>query len=258
MKVEQDALDTSEDAVLGGRLRLRQPLRGHRFGHDAILLAAATEAHAGERAIELGAGVGAAGLALASRIAGLKVTLAEIDPSLCALAKDNAARNALAGRVDAVALDVTDTRALAAAGLSPACADRVLMNPPFNDPARQNVSPDAARRLAHAAPRDALPLWTASAACLLKDGGMLTMIWRADGLHDVTDALGGHFGALAVLPIYPRPGAPAIRVLVRAIKGAQAGITTGRGLALNGEDGRPSAAAEAVLRGGETLSFANH
>ena len=33
--------DTTEDAVLGGRLILRQPRRGHRFGHDAILLAAA-------------------------------------------------------------------------------------------------------------------------------------------------------------------------------------------------------------------------
>ena len=59
------SLETSDDAVLGGRLRLRQPLRGHRVGHDAILLAAATAAQAGEHAVDLGAGVGAAGLALA-------------------------------------------------------------------------------------------------------------------------------------------------------------------------------------------------
>ena len=39
-----EVLETSEDAVLGGRLRLRQPLKGHRVGHDAILLAAATGA----------------------------------------------------------------------------------------------------------------------------------------------------------------------------------------------------------------------
>ncbi|MGA7429473.1 MAG: methyltransferase, partial [Xanthobacteraceae bacterium] len=45
----------SEDQVLGGKLVLRQPLRGHRFGHDAILLAAAVAAQAGERAVELGA-----------------------------------------------------------------------------------------------------------------------------------------------------------------------------------------------------------
>ena len=75
--------DTSEDAVLGGKLRLRQPLRGHRVGHDAILLAAATGGRAGELAVDLGAGVGAAGLALAVRVEGLKVTLVEIDQALC-------------------------------------------------------------------------------------------------------------------------------------------------------------------------------
>src|SRR5215831_14784539 len=76
----------TDDAALGGRLRLRQPARGHRFGHDAILLAAATPAAAGEVAIDLGAGVGAAGLALAQRVAGLAVRLVEIDPALAALA----------------------------------------------------------------------------------------------------------------------------------------------------------------------------
>ena len=74
--------DLSDDAVLGGRLRLLQPRTGHRFGHDAILLAAAVHASVGEHAIELGSGVGAAGLALAIRIAGLSVSLVEIDASL--------------------------------------------------------------------------------------------------------------------------------------------------------------------------------
>ncbi|MFY9600132.1 MAG: hypothetical protein WAR02_07855 [Pseudolabrys sp.] len=41
--------ETSEDAILGGRLRVRQPMRGHRVGHDAILLAAATGARTGEQ-----------------------------------------------------------------------------------------------------------------------------------------------------------------------------------------------------------------
>src|SRR5436305_14154506 len=87
---------TTEDAVLGGRLTLRQPKRGHRVGHDAILLAAATEACAGEYVVELGAGVGAAGLALAQRIAGTTATLVELDADLAALAQENAVRNGLA------------------------------------------------------------------------------------------------------------------------------------------------------------------
>ena len=129
--------DLTDDAVLGGRLRLLQPRRGHRVGHDAILLAAASAAAAGERAVDLGAGVGAAGLALAWRCSGATVRLVEIDPDLAALARENAARNGLAERVSAHALDVAGPAdAFAAAGLAAGCADRVLMNPPFNDPVR--------------------------------------------------------------------------------------------------------------------------
>src|SRR5439155_8824525 len=97
---------TTEDAVLGGKLYLRQPQRGHRVGHDAILLAAATGAHGGQHAIDLGAGVGAAGLALACRVRNLKVTLVEIEPALAALARDNIRRNGLGEFARAVVLDV--------------------------------------------------------------------------------------------------------------------------------------------------------
>src|SRR5580700_6778206 len=139
---ELPASDPTDDAVLGGRLRLLQPRTGHRVGHDAILLAAATAARAGEHAVDLGAGVGAAGLALAVRVAGLTVTLVEIDPALAQLGRDNAERNGLADRVRAVCLDVTASAdAFAAAGLENESAHRVLMNPPFN--ASQNSSPEA-------------------------------------------------------------------------------------------------------------------
>src|SRR5579872_2880418 len=112
MVAERETTETSEDAVLGGRLRLRQPLHGHRFGHDAILLAAATAGRAGELAVDLGAGVGAAGLALAARVAGLKVSLVEIDGALCALAVENARLNGLDDRVTAIACDAADVNAL--------------------------------------------------------------------------------------------------------------------------------------------------
>jgi len=254
MVTEQATLETSDDAVLGGRLRLRQPLRGHRVGHDAILLAAATAAKAGDCAFDLGAGVGAAGLALASRVEGLSVTLADIDPALCALAADNARRNALDGRVRALALDVTEPAAFAAHGVAAGRADCVLMNPPFNDATRQNVSPDARRRLAHAAAPDALPQWLAAAAWLLRPGGALTLIWRADGLGEVLAALDGRFGGLEILPVHGRAGQAAIRVLVRASKGSRAPLALRPALLLNDEDGKPTAEAEAVLRGGAALT----
>jgi tRNA1(Val) A37 N6-methylase TrmN6 len=243
---------TSEDAVLGGKLVLRQPLRGHRFGHDSILLAAATPGRAGEQAVELGAGVGAAGLALARRIEGLTVTLVEIDPALTALAHDNAARNGLGARVRAVCLDVAASAAtFAATGLAPGSADHVLMNPPFNAP--QNPSPDRDRRVARTASHETLTLWLRAAARLLRPSGAVTLIWRADGLSDVLASLAADFGAISILPIHPKPGVPAIRVLARAAKDRSGPLSLLPGLVLADADGKPSAQADAVLRDGAAL-----
>jgi tRNA1(Val) A37 N6-methylase TrmN6 len=245
--------DCSDDAVLGGRLRLLQPRSGHRFGHDAILLAAAVHATAGERAVELGSGVGAAGLALAVRIPGVAVSLVEIDASLAELAQENARRNGVADRVSAHCLDVTaPAMAFAEAGLGAAAFDHVLSNPPFNDPDRHNASPDPARRSAHIGLD--LSGWVASAARLLRPQGTLTLIYRADGLPNVLNALAGDFGSIAVVPIFPKPNAPAIRIVVRALKGSRKTLALCPGLLLN-EGGRPTQAAEAILREGGPLTL---
>ena len=249
--------DVTDDAALGGRLRLVQPRRGHRFGHDAILLAAATPARDGDHAVELGAGVGAAGLALAARVAGVRVTLVEIDPGLAALASGNAARNLLAGRVDAVALDVAAApAAFASAGLTPESCDIVLMNPPFNDPDRHKASPDPARNASHRLPRDALAQWVATAARLLRPGGMLTVIFRADGTTLLLEVLDRDFGGIALMPIHPKPGASAIRILAGAVKASRAPLAIRPGLVLATEEGHPTAECEAVLRHGAALPLA--
>jgi tRNA1(Val) A37 N6-methylase TrmN6 len=248
--------ETSEDAILGGRLRVRQPLRGHRVGHDTILLAAATCARATERTIELGAGVGAAAFAIATRVPGMKVTLVEIDPALCALAKHNARLNGLEDRVTVICADAESTESLKSAGLSSESYDRVLMNPPFHDARRHNVSPDPGRRLAHSGEAGLLKRWVDSAAWLLKTDGVLVLIWRADALDDVIATLQPVFGAIAVLPVYPREDAAAIRVLVRAAKGGGMARKSYPPLVLNDEAGRPTPVAEAVMRDGKTLQIA--
>ncbi len=246
---------TSEDALLDGKLVLRQPLRGHRFGHDAVLLAAATPARAGEHAIELGAGVGAAGLALARRVGGLGVTLIEVDPNLAALARENAASNALAERVRVICLDVAAPGGqFVDAGLVLEHADHVLMNPPFNAP--HNPPPDQARRLARAASPGTLSRWIDAAARLLRPQGALTLIWRADGLADVLAALASGFGAIAIMPVYPKPGVAAIRVLVNAAKGSNAPLSVLPGLVLAERDNKSSIQAEAILRDGTALDLA--
>jgi tRNA1(Val) A37 N6-methylase TrmN6 len=246
----------TEDRILGGRLHLRQPRKGHRAGHDAILLAAACPAEPGDMVVDLGAGVGAAGLAVAARVADTTVALVEIDRDLAALAADNIGLNGLADRVRVAALDVTaPARSFAAAGLHPDSVSRVVMNPPFNDPATQRPSPDAKRRLAHAAPRNQLAGWIKTAARLLRPRGTVTLIWRADGLPDLLAALASHFGGISVLPVHPRRSAAAVRVLVSATKASRAPLALLPGLVLNDESGRPTPAAEAILRHGGALEW---
>ena len=248
--------DTTDDAFLNGRLRLRQPKAGHRAGHDAILLAAATAALPGQRVADFGAGVGTAGLALARRIGAIDLDLIEIDPALAALARANALANKLPARV--LTLDLcAGAAAFVEADLPPDSVDVVLMNPPYNDPGRHRGSPDAQRRVAHVATETTLQGWVHAARRVLRSGGALTLIWRADGLADILAALDRGFGALMVLPVHGDPAAPAIRVIVRAVKGGRAPLALLPSIALRDAEGRPHPYIEKILAGELALSLSS-
>lgn len=245
----------TEDAFLGGQLRLRQPRSGHRAGHDAMLLAAATPARAGDRVVDFGAGVGAAGLAVARRVAGTELVLVEIDEALAGLARENAASNAIAA--DVIVLDIASAAgAFAAVGLAADSVDIVMMNPPFNDPARHRASPHKAREIAHVARAATLQSWVHAARRILKSGGVLTLIWRADGLAEVLTALERGFGSLVILPVHGAATTPAIRVLIRAVKGGKAPTRIHSGLMLNDEPGVPNKRVQDILEGKGVLPLA--
>jgi tRNA1(Val) A37 N6-methylase TrmN6 len=247
--------ETTDDAFLGGRLRLRQLRSGHRAGHDAMLLAAATAARPGQSVVDFGAGVGAAGLAVARRVDGISLRLVEIDPALAQLACDNAAANGLGAEV--VTLDIAaDAAAFAAAGLAPDSADVVLMNPPFHDAARHRGSPDAARQLAHVATPATLQTWVHAARRVLKSGGALTLIWRADGLAEVLAELQRGFGSVAILPVHGDPAEPAIRIIVRAVKGGRAPLALLPAISARDAEGLPNPYMAGVLAGDAALALA--
>src|SRR3954464_1209443 len=88
----------TEDALLGGRVRILQSRRGYRVAVDAVLLAAAVHPAPGERLLDLGAGVGAVGLCLAIRVPDCTVVGIELQPALADLARRNAERNGLGER----------------------------------------------------------------------------------------------------------------------------------------------------------------
>ena len=250
-----DTTDITEDAFLGGKLHLRQLKSGHRAGHDAMLLAAATPARPGDRVVDFGAGVGAAGLAVARRVSGIDLVLVEIDSTLAGLARQNAATNGIAANV--AVLDVAaGAGAFAAANLPPDSVDVVLMNPPFNDAARHRASPDKAREIAHVATEATLADWVHAARRILKPKGLLTLIWRADGIAEVLAGLDRGFGSVELLPVHADVNTPAIRILVRAVKGGRAPTRIHAALVLNDESGVPNKQVQEILIGNGTLPLA--
>lgn len=238
------------DAFLDGRLSIRQPISGHRSGFDAVMLAAAAPARADAHIVDIGAGVGVAGLAALRNGKGAALTLLDIDPDLVELAGENVRLNAMTDQACAIQCDILGRNALRGAGLEPGFADLALMNPPFHVEGRVSQPPDDGRAVAHVGEADDLGRWVKFAASCLKSKGVLTLIHRADTLAPVLSALQSRFGDIAVLPLHPRPGQPASRVLVTAVRDSRAGLSLLPGMAVHGAGGRAyTPDVEAVLRG---------
>lgn len=241
--------DTTVDGFLDGRLAVEQPRTGaHRAGLDAVLLAAAVPEAMTGRVVDLGAGVGVAGLCVAARCPGVSLDLVEIDPSAAALARSNAVRNAavVGSRIAVTEADVT---AWATAGLARNGAAAVIMNPPYHPADRTRPSPSTARSGAHRIEAEALDGWMRAAAGLLHPQGRLVVIFRADETPRLLALAGKRFGGLALLPIHPRAGGAASRVLLAGRPQSRAPFRLLPGLVLHEADGRYTSAADAILRG---------
>jgi tRNA1(Val) A37 N6-methylase TrmN6 len=93
---------------------------------------------------------------------------------------------------------------------------------------------------------------------VLKPGGALVAIFRADGLRKLLSALGDRFGGAAVLPIYPRAGIEAHRVIVAARKGSRGPLRILPPLTLHPATGSSYLPeAERILRDGAGLADVN-
>ena len=250
--VDRAAGSFSRDSWLGGRLSLAQPRRGHRVGSDAVLLAAAANL-AGGRLIDVGAGVGAVGLAILGRSACGVADLVEIDPILAQIAAENASRNGLGSRVRVAEADIFDAPVRRMGGLADESADLVVTNPPFFEPGAVRVSPDAGKARAHVFAGEAggapLAKWIRACLALLKSGGQFALIHRPDALAAILAAAENRLGAIALLPIHPRAGASAHRLLVSGVKGSRTPLRVAPALVVHQADGRLTAEADAIHRG---------
>lgn len=249
----------TEDAFLGGALSIRQPASGYRAGVDAVLLAAtvATAGANSARVLDMGAGVGTVGLSVARRLgASVEVVLLEMQQDLADLAEENVRRNSLSANVRVVRGDIeADAAALTLAGIGPDSFDQVLANPPFHRVGNGTAATDPIRAAAHAMPIASLERWVRVMARVVRPGGVVTLIHKAEALPELLAAMDRRFGRLRVLPIQPRANAPAIRVIVQAQKASRAPLVLLPPFVLHddGQDFTPSASA--ILRRGAALSI---
>ncbi len=248
MTFAEDAL--SDDKFLCGRLRLLQPVKGYRAATDAVLLAAACPAVAGQSVLDLGCGAGAATLCLAARVPGLRLSGLELQPEYADLARRNAARNG--HQIEVVEGDLARMPQALRRDF-----DQVIANPPWYPPGG-TASPVPVRATAM---QVTLPLsaWVQAATRRLAPGGWLTMIAGADSLPEMLGALAPKLGSGMVLPLAPRDGRAALRVILRARKGGRAPFrllapfVIHEGAAHDGDRESYTPAANAVLRDGADL-----
>lgn len=243
---------TTNDGFLGGRLTITQPAAGYRAAADPVLLAAAVPARPGQTVLELGCGAGVASLCLGWRVAGLRLAGLEVQPDYAALARRNAAANGMEFEVWE-----GDLAAMPAA-LRARAFDHVIANPPYFGAGSGTPARDAGRETAQ---REATPLalWIGAGLRRLRPGGRLTLIQAAERLPDILASLGA--GGVTVLPVAPRVGRPAGRVIVAARKGGRTPFRLMAPFVLHegpehlrdGDD--YSARARAVLRDGAALAW---
>jgi tRNA1(Val) A37 N6-methylase TrmN6 len=229
------------DAFHFGRFHVVQPKgTGHRSGMDAMLLASLVSSDKAIKVADLGAGAGAAGLAVLSRLPMAHVTLVERVPAMAEFAHKTLALNEnahLAGRAAVLEADVTLTgKARQAAGLVDDHFDHVIMNPPFND-ASDRKTPDPLKAQAHLLTENLFESWIRTACAITKPGGQLSLIARPQSIAEIIAACGKRFGGLEITPLHPRPNENAVRILVTGIKGSKARLQLRAPLTMHGPEG---------------------
>ena len=243
----------TDDRLLGGRVALKQPAEGYRAGIDPVLLAASVGARAGERVLDVGSGAGAAALCVAVRVAGALVVGLDADRASVGLAAGNAQATGVADRAQ---FYICDLRSLPVR-LSPGIFDHVMTNPPHLAEAGTRASPNPQKAMATVESEVPLADWLQFCVKMARPKGTVTVIHRADRLHEILATLDGRLGELTIFPLWPggEGEKAAKRVLVRGRRSVAAPLTLLPGLVLHRPDGQFTENAEQVLRNGAPIPW---
>lgn len=233
---------TDEIHVLNKRVRLLQPFDGFRTSLDSVMLAAACPAKEKQSVLDLGCGVGGAGFCVLARVPGVSLTGIDIQRDHIDLAVQNIALNNAQGRAEFTHADARD--------YTGEPFDHVICNPPYMEAGAHTPSPRPAKATAHGNFEKDLSVkdWIDAAFRNLKSGGSLTIIHRADKIDAIIQGMGKRFGAIEIIPLWPRAGQDAKRVIIRALKDRKTPAALRAGIILHEENGDYTREADAILR----------
>ena len=238
------------DAFLGGKLNIFQPKRGYRAAMDPVLLAAAAPDVGSGKVLDVGCGVGTASLCYLNRNPIAKVDGLEIQADLAELAKVNATHNGHENNMSVIVGDLSDV----SADLVPSNSyDLVMTNPPYMMAHKSQASPDHIRQIANVESHVTLPDWIDFCLKKLKQKGVFVMVQRADRVDEIIASLQNRLGEICIIPLWPREGENAKRVIIRGRKAVKGGAIIHPGLILHESKKRYSHTAEAVLKDGQAI-----
>ncbi|NQZ14572.1 MAG: methyltransferase [Alphaproteobacteria bacterium] len=233
---------TQEITVLNKQVRLKQAENGFRTSMDSVMLAAACPVKKGQELLDMGCGVGSAGLCVLKRIDGVLLTGIDIQADHVAIAVENAEMNNMQERSEFLCSDIRGYK-------KEKGYHQAICNPPYLETGAHLRSPSEAKATAMGHSDDLRTKdWVENGYRLLRPEGSLTMVHEAGKLDKILQAMEGRFGAIDVIPLWPKHGTPAKRVIVRAIKGRKSPVRIHSGLVLHDEDGGYTVEAEGILR----------
>lgn len=241
----------TEDRLLGGRIRLRQPAIGYRVAIDPVFLAASVPAEPHQLILDVGCGSGAAMLCLAARVPHSRVVGLEMQRDLVRLAGDNVILNGLEPRASVMIGDLLHPPPR----LSPGAFDHVMANPPYHERGSAVASAAAGKSGATIEGDADLAAWVRFSLAMVRAKGTVTFVHRAERIDALLGQIAGRAGEVVVFPLWPGQGRAASRILVRARKQVAAPARLAPGVVLHEPDGRLTAAADAVLREGGGLQL---
>lgn len=244
-----------EITVLGGQVRLAQIPDGLRTSIDSVLLAAACPAKPGDHILDLGCGVGSAGLCILSRVPETQLIGIDIQDDHLEIARKNAALNNFAHNTKFLSNSVLDYVKYKNGSTTKPFFDHIICNPPYYETGTHKISPKIkiATACDHTGSDAALKDWLDCAHRSLKNDGSLTIIHRAEQTDKIIQGLGKRFGAIEIIPLWPKSGQSAKRVIIRALKDRRSPAQIHPGLTLHEISGEYTTETENILRGGAAL-----